>query len=95
MKRVEISERALGDLGEIWGYIAAENVEAAERYTSEIEKRFRMLAESPRIGRARDDIAPGFRYLPFGNHLILYRVLPDGIGVVRVVHAARRLKDLL
>lgn len=95
MKRVEISERALGDLGEIWEYIAAENVEAAERYTSEIEKRFRVLAESPRIGRARNDIAPDFRYFPFGNHLILYRQLPDGIGIVRVIHAARSLKDLL
>lgn len=95
MKRVEISERALGDLSEIWAYIASENVEAAERYLGEIEKRFRILAESPRIGRARDDIVPGFRYFPYGSHLILYRLLPGGVAIVRVIHAARSLKDLL
>jgi toxin ParE1/3/4 len=95
MSRVEVSERARADLGEIWEYIATDNVSAADKYLAEIDDGFRALAESPRMGRARDDIAPGFRYFPVGNHLILYCILDNGVGIVRVVHAARRLEDLL
>jgi len=95
MSRVEVSERARADLGEIWEYIATDNVSAADKYLAEIDDGCRALAESPRMGRARDDIAPGFRYFPVGNHLILYCILDDGVGIVRVVHAARRLEDLL
>ncbi len=94
MNRAFISERAGDDLYEIWHYIAADNVEAANRLAIEFEARFQMLAESPRLGRARDDIATGFRYFPIGSYLILYRIQHDGIGIVRVLHAARHLEDL-
>lgn len=40
-------------------------------------------------------IAPGLRYFPVGNYLILYEAMPDGITVVRVVHGARHLGWLL
>jgi toxin ParE1/3/4 len=46
------------------------------------------------MGMARDDIAAGMRHFPVGNYLILYRVLGDGVEVVRYVHGMRRLQDL-
>jgi toxin ParE1/3/4 len=94
MSRVSISERARNDLEEIWHYVATDNVEAADRLVAGIEARFRILADSPRMGRARDDLAPGFRYFPVENYLILYRMEADGIGIVRVLHAARFLDAL-
>jgi toxin ParE1/3/4 len=94
MSRVFVSEHAGDDLQEIGHYIAADNVEAANRLVAEFEARFQMLADSPRMGRARDDIAVGFRYFPVGSYLILYRIQPDGIGIVRVLHAARLLEVL-
>jgi len=94
MSRVFISKRAGDDLRDIWHYIAADNVEAADRVVTEMEARFQMLAESPRLGRARDDIAAGFRYFPVGSYLILYRIQSEGIGIVRVLHAARHFEHL-
>ena len=94
MSRVFISECAGDDWCEIWRYIAADNVEAADRLVSEIQTRFQMLAETPRLGRARDDIHAGFRYFPVGRYLILYRIQAEGIGIVRVLHAARHLEEM-
>jgi toxin ParE1/3/4 len=91
MSRVSVSALARNDLEEIWHYIATDNVEAADRLLAGIEARFLVLADSPRMGRARDDIAAGFRYFPVQNYLILYRIEAAGIGIVRVLHAARLL----
>jgi hypothetical protein len=41
------------------------------------------------MGPARPDIAKELRYHPVGNYLLLYRVIPNGIELVRVVHGAR------
>lgn len=95
MSRVVLSERARNDLEEIWHYIATDNVEAADSLVAGIEARFRVLADSPQLGRARDDIAAGFRYFPVGSYLILYRIQTDEIGIVRVLHAARLLDALI
>lgn len=46
------------------------------------------------MGPSRPDIARELRYNPVGNHLVLYRVIQDGIEVVRVVRGARHLLDL-
>jgi toxin ParE1/3/4 len=53
------------------------------------------VADNPQIGPARPDLRPGFRYLPVGNYLILYRVLPGVAEIVRVVHGARHLPGLI
>jgi toxin ParE1/3/4 len=86
--------RADEDLVEIWLYVAEDNPNAADRLLEEIDRTCALLADNPLLGRARPDIAPELRYLPIGNYLILYRTLPNGIEVVRVVHGARRLESL-
>jgi toxin ParE1/3/4 len=86
--------RAEEDLVEIWLYIAEDNANAADRLLEEIDRSCGLLADNPLLGRARPDIAPELRYLPIGNYLILYRTLPHGIEVVRVVHGARRMEGL-
>jgi toxin ParE1/3/4 len=43
---------------------------------------------------SREDIAEGIRHFPVGSYLILYRIVSDGIEVVRYVHSRRRLRDL-
>ena len=47
------------------------------------------------MGVAKPDLAPELRYFAVGRYSILYRAIPNGIGVVRVVHAARRVPDLI
>ena len=86
--------RAEEDLIEIWLYIAEDNPVAADRLLDEIDRRISRLAENPYLGPAREDIAEDCRYSPVGNYLILYRIVPNGIEVVRVVQGSRRLDNL-
>jgi toxin ParE1/3/4 len=94
MPSIRRTARAEDDLVDIWIYIAHDNPDAADRLLEEIDRKCDLLADNPRLGHARPDIAPEFRHWPVGNYLILYRPLPDGIEVVRVVHGARRLDSL-
>ncbi len=91
IKRTALAEE---DLIEIWIYIAQDDPGAADHLLNEFEKKFSFLANNPKIGPARQDIAPELRYFPVGSYLILYRTIHDGIEIVRVVHGARRLTDL-
>ena len=79
------------DLIDIWLRIAQDDPAAADRTLDAIDARARRLVDFPRLGPARDDIAPGLRYFPSGSHLILYRIVPGSIEIVRVVHGARDL----
>ena len=58
-----------------------------------IEAKLRLLADPPRLGPARPDIAEGLRLFPIRRYVVLYRELPDGIEIVRVVHGMRRLDE--
>ena len=95
MPVIRRTTRAEDDLVDIWIYIAHDNPDAADRLLEEIDRKLVLLADNPHLGRARPDIAPEFRHWPVGNYLILYRLVTDGIEVVRVVHGARRLDRLL
>jgi toxin ParE1/3/4 len=94
MPLIRRTAQADEDLIDLWVYIAQDNPKAADHLLDEFENKFALLSEHPRIGSARSDIAPGLRYFPVGNYLILYREIPNGIEVVRVVHGARRLSNL-
>jgi toxin ParE1/3/4 len=89
MATVHRSSRSEVDLIEIWGYIAKEDVLAADRQLDRIDAACAMLSETPQGGPRREDLARGLRYYPVGNYLIFYTVGEDGITVVRVLHGAR------
>ena len=94
MPSIRRMAQAEEDLIDIWLYIAQDNPGAANRLLDEIEDKCSLLAANPQLGPARPDIAEDCRYFPVGRYLILYRIIPDGIQVVRVVRGSRRLEDL-
>ena len=94
MPDIRRTAQAEEDLIDLWLYIAQDNPSAADHLLDEIEDKFLLLVANPRLGPARPDIAPDCRYFPVGRYLILYRLIPDGIEVVRVVQGSRRLEDL-
>ena len=87
--------RAEEDLIELWLYIAQDNPPAADKLLDSIERAFSRLADYPQLGPARPDLAAELRYFVVGSHLILYREITEGIEIVRVLHGARHLPDLL
>jgi toxin ParE1/3/4 len=89
--RILRTDRADEDLIAIWLDIAADNPVAADRLLDAIEARWQQLAQHSHSGSARDDIAPGIRHLVAGQYLTLYRILDDGVEIVRVLHGRRKI----
>ncbi len=94
MSRYHISDRARTDLDEIWGFIAQDNPQAADRLIEVLVRKFRVLARSPEIGILRSELASSLRSFPVGNYLIFYRPFDQGIEIARVLHGARDLPGL-
>ena len=90
--------RAEQDLLEIWLTIADDNPDAADRLLDRIGASAERLLSSPLIGRNRSGElrVPGIRSLPVGPYLILYyQDDAENLVIVRVVHSARNLPQLL
>jgi toxin ParE1/3/4 len=82
-----LSPRAQADLDEIWDYTAERwNEDQADRYIRDIRGAIEAVARDPRQGRACDHIRPGYRRYPAGSHMLFFRLIDEGIDVVRILH---------
>jgi toxin ParE1/3/4 len=88
VNRYLLSPAAQIDLEQIWDYTCHRwDVEPADEYLRELQRAIELAAVNPQIGRACDEIRPGYRKLAAGSHTLYYRVTPEGvIDVVRVLH---------
>lgn len=77
------------DLEEIWLFIAADNIGAADRLLDRIGSVFEMLAENPQAGRQRPELGMSIRSFAVGNYIIFYEAVPNGADIIRVLHGAR------
>jgi toxin ParE1/3/4 len=93
--RLTITTRARRDLREIWREIAKDNRTAADAIVRRAGERIRSLEHHPELGPARPDFGPGLRALVAGKYLVVYKRRPDEVEIVRVLHGARDLSDLL
>ncbi len=90
------SPRASADLNTIYEYGASNHgIEAALTYVEAIERRFRLLLDHPRSGRAEDAIITGLRSMRSGSHRIYYRIGGDTITIHRILHMAADAKQWL
>jgi toxin ParE1/3/4 len=89
-----ISRPAIRDLESISSYFADVQVEAGEKFLQGFSKRCKQLASFPKIGRSYDDLQVGLRGLPLEGYIILYRMIDDGIEIVRVVNGRQDLRLL-
>ena len=66
-----LAAEARSDLDDIWRYVATESGSEAiaDRLIDFIAERFYVLAEHPRLGRARDDFGSGRRSFPGGDYV--------------------------
>ena len=58
MKSVKLAPAAEGDLEDIWLYIAADNIDAADETVERIVDSAMRLGQMPHVGRLRDEVAP-------------------------------------
>lgn len=102
MPKVHKREEAQGDLVDHFVYLAENaGLDVAERFLSNAEASFADLARQPTMGAPltlkHPDLAGmrKWRVKNFDNHLVFYQPRPDGVSVVRVLHAASDWWSLL
>ena len=97
MPRIKKAVQAEKDIEDLWLYIVADNMLAADRVLDDTEAQCHLIATQPGMGHLRPDLAlaPDIRSFPVGRYVIFYQTLPDGIEIVRVLHSARDLDSLL
>jgi toxin ParE1/3/4 len=90
------------DLVAIFRYHAREaGLRVAQRFFTQVEATFTRLAGMPGMGAPYEYDHPalaGVRVFPvsrFNKYLVFYRPVADGIEIVRVLHGARDIPDLL
>ncbi|MDR3634080.1 MAG: type II toxin-antitoxin system RelE/ParE family toxin [Isosphaeraceae bacterium] len=89
---VHWTESALADLQAVEAYIGRHSQQYARAMIERIFTRSGQLATQPRLGPAvSGNEDENLRELFEDPYRIIYRVLPQQVDIVAVVHAARRL----
>jgi plasmid stabilization system protein ParE len=94
-----LTPKAIDDLDEIWNYIAADSVDAANRVESAIIAACEGVARHPLLGSRRSEITS----LPvrfwvvtrFPNFIVVYRPETKPLQIIAVLHAKRDITRLL
>jgi plasmid stabilization system protein ParE len=82
--------QAYADLDEIWEYIAADSIEAADRVREEIYEAIQSLVPFPYIGHSRPDLtARPLRFQLVRDYVIAYAPDEKPLAVVAVLHGRR------
>lgn len=95
---VRLRASAIQDLKDIYGWIASESgyPQIAEKFVNRIFDRCESLGDFPMKGRARDDLQPGVRILPFERTAIIaYRIQVDAAEVINIFYGGRDYEALL
>lgn len=94
MSRYVINILASEDLNAIADYFAENNLEAGERFFQEFNRKCQQIVAFPNSGKSYAQIRPDLRGLSLEGYVIFYRVLSDGIEILRVVSGRRNLPSL-
>ncbi|MCX7045710.1 MAG: type II toxin-antitoxin system RelE/ParE family toxin [Candidatus Sumerlaeota bacterium] len=94
MKSLLLTPAAIRDVENIHDYIAADKPQAAIRFIRTLEEKCELLAESPGLGKRRDELARGLRSHAVGNYVIFYRPSKSGIEVIRILHGGRDIPSI-
>lgn len=87
MKRFVISAGARQDIDEIASYTRRTwSLQQTDRYLSQLEDGFQLLAQNRTIGRPCKEIDPELRRFEVGKHVVYFRLRRDGIRIVRILH---------
>jgi toxin ParE1/3/4 len=82
-----LSPRAQTDLDEIWDYTADRwGLDQAETYTRDLWQRIEAIAARPAMGQDCSDIRVGYYKISCGSHFLFYRLIAEGVDIVRILH---------
>ena len=83
MSTFRFTRRARSDLDQIAAYSLETWDEArTELYIAAPLERTQWLAENPKLGRSRGEVADNYRSFRQGSHIIFYVVIADQIAII-------------
>ena len=94
MSHYQIALEASRDLEAIVDYFLERSVDAGECFVQDFNQKCLFLTKFPYIGRSYEALAPRLRGIPLRNYVILYKVIDEGVVIVRVVSGYRNLESI-
>ena len=94
--RIEFSPEALGDLIDLYDYIALrDGDERALGYINRIEKFCLGLSLFPDRGMRRDDLRSGLRTLGFERRAVIaFQIAAEAVIILRILYGGRELQTV-
>jgi toxin ParE1/3/4 len=84
------------DLDEIWEFIAADDIDAADHWIENLFNAFESLGQTPGMGHRRDDLTSyPVLFWPVGAYLIIDRAERRPIEIVAVTQGSRDIPAFL
>ena len=101
MTSIQKRPQVIRDLIELATYMAEDNMDASDRFLVATEETSKQLAQTPNMGKrcqfshpnlidVRQQAIKGFR-----RYLIFYRLIDSEVEILRVIHGARDIEDIL
>jgi toxin ParE1/3/4 len=83
----QVTREADRDIAELYSFgTLAFGLSTATHYAAGLRERFVFLSEFPRAARERLEVRPPVRILPYGSHIVAYRIEDEDVVIVKVLH---------
>ena len=95
MAEVRYTHKAVEDLTDIWNYTAdVWSEQQADNYYEMLVASCRKIADNPELfGWEYRKLGEGIYGFKVNRHIVFYRILSDGIEVVRILHERMDLSN--
>ena len=91
-----ISKKAIADLEDIWLYTVEKwSVEQADRYYNLIFDEINYICKHNKAGKQMEHVRTSYRASKVKSHLIFYKILPDKIQIIRILHERMDIENRL
>jgi plasmid stabilization system protein ParE len=95
MSKFALHPEAYSDLTEIWEYIAADNLDAADRVIDEVYEAITFLIRFPKTGHSRADLTSRpLRFHIVRDYVIAYAPDEKPLVMIAVLHGRRNPRVL-
>jgi toxin ParE1/3/4 len=94
-RKLIVSDAAKTDLDGIFDFIAVDSPDAAGRVISGLVASMLKIARTGSTGVPRDWVSPGLRAHIYKKYAIYFRVTPDALTVIRVLHGSRDIDSAI
>lgn len=94
MGELILSPEAQDDLDSIYDYLAENSFNGARHFAQEFDRIFRLLSQSPYLGRS-SDYGSNLRRFSVHPYVVFYRPTGNGIEIVRVLHGRQNMSAIL